>query len=99
MARYIDADELILKCKAIISDKWNEQAAPASWANAYADFIDDIENVPTADVQPMKRGKWEKKEICTNCKTNIEDLFEGEFYYDCEELRFCPHCGAKMGDE
>lgn len=37
-----------------------------------------------------------------NCEKSLEDLFEGDFYYDCEELHFCPNCGARMikdGDE
>lgn len=98
MPRYIDSDVLLAKCKAIISDhiidKWNEKAAPASWAHAYLDFIDDIENVPTADVEPVRHGRWEdyyvgdRQEegvICTVCK----ELCKCEFDY-------CPNCGAKM---
>lgn len=43
----------------------------------------------------VKHGKW-KQEKCTNCGKSLEDLFEGEFYYDCEEIHFCPNCGAQM---
>ena len=32
-------------CKKIIAQKWNEKAAPISWSYAYADFIDDIDNL------------------------------------------------------
>lgn len=32
-------------CKKIIAQKWNEKAAPISWSCAYADFIDDIDNL------------------------------------------------------
>lgn len=70
MPRYIDADVLLAKCKAIISDhiidKWNEKAAPASWAHAYLDFIDDIENVPTADVEPVKHWISVKERLPEN---------------------------------
>jgi len=62
-----------------------------------------IENMPAADVQPVKHGKWVQdkwQDKCTNCEKRLEDLFEGDFYYDCEELHFCPNCGAKMdGDD
>ena len=32
-------------CKKIIAQEWNEKAAPISWSCAYADFIDDIDNL------------------------------------------------------
>lgn len=52
---------------------------------------------PSADVEPVKHAKWEQDK-CTNCGKSLEDLFEGEFYYDRKELHFCPNCGARMED-
>lgn len=52
---------------------------------------------PSADIEPVKHGKWEQDK-CTNCGKSLEDLFEGEFYYDRKELHFCPNCGARMED-
>lgn len=72
-------------------------------ACAYADAMDVIEAIPAADVQPVKHGKWGhgwEHGKCTNCEKSLEDLFEGDFYYDCEELHFCPNCGARLdGDK
>jgi hypothetical protein len=96
MPRYIDADELILKCQAIISDKWNEQAAPASWANAYADFIDDIENAPTVDAEPVRHGRWINvigdDYKCSICKAAIWARKANPI----SEYKYCWSCGAKM---
>lgn len=39
------AEKLQAFCKGIIAQKWNEKAAPISWSYAYADFIDDIDNL------------------------------------------------------
>lgn len=61
--------------------------------------IKDIKDIKIADVQPVKHGKWGhgwEHGKCTNCEKSLEDLFEGDFYYDCEELHFCPNCGARM---
>ena len=33
------------KCDGIIKDKWNSNVAPVSWAEAYADFKDDIDEI------------------------------------------------------
>lgn len=39
------AEKLQAFCKGIIAQKWNEKAAPISWSYAYADFMDDIDNL------------------------------------------------------
>ena len=52
MARYIDADALIEMCKRQIECEWNTIAAPGSWADAFQDFSDLVEQTPTADVAP-----------------------------------------------
>ena len=33
------------KCDRMISEKWNSEVAPVSWAEAYADFKDDIDEI------------------------------------------------------
>ena len=37
------AEKLNTKCDGMIKEKWNSNVAPMSWAEAYADFKDDIE--------------------------------------------------------
>ena len=37
------AEKLNAKCDGMIKDKWNSNVAPISWAEAYADFKDDID--------------------------------------------------------
>ena len=39
------ADKLNARCSGMIKDKWNSNVAPISWAEAYADFKDDIEEI------------------------------------------------------
>ena len=50
--RYIDADALIEMCKRQIECEWNTIAAPGSWADAFQDFSDLVEQTPTEDVVP-----------------------------------------------
>ena len=47
MARAIDADALQELCNRRIQNTWNSGTAPVSWAEAYADFKDDIDSIPT----------------------------------------------------
>ena len=39
------ADKLNARCSGMIKDKWNSNVAPISWAEAYADFKDDIDEI------------------------------------------------------
>lgn len=39
------AEKLNAKCDGMIKDKWNNNVAPISWAEAYADFKDDIDEI------------------------------------------------------
>ena len=39
------AEELVAKFDRTIKEKWNSNIAPISWAEAYADFKDDIDEI------------------------------------------------------
>ena len=87
---YIEREALIKTCEEIIQIRWNETTAPVSWSHAYADFIDDIENQPAADVEPVRHGRWIDNKhtdtaICSECKGVFTD-----------ETNYCPKCGARM---
>ena len=45
-----------------------------------------IETQPTVD--PVKHGRW-MGTVCSVCGESFSE------YYDC---KFCPNCGAKMGE-
>lgn len=102
--RLIDADKLQELCNKMIAEKWNSRTVPVSWAEAYADFKDDIDSIPTIDPESLRpRGTWEG---------TADGYADGELVYDtwtCSECgytvdtddpddltKFCPNCGAKM---
>ena len=39
------AEKLNAKCDRMIKEKWNSNVTPISWAEAYADFKDDIDEI------------------------------------------------------
>lgn len=88
MPRYIDADILKDLYQPIDGKDYNVNMAIIR-AN-----IDDI---PTADVQEVKHGKWEQcgklegKTVlkCSQCSQGITERFSPKYFY-------CPNCGAKM---
>lgn len=46
--RLIDADAVITVFEKLAKDKWNQNVAPASWADAYESLAEDIDSQPTA---------------------------------------------------
>lgn len=69
------------------------------YISAIQAMIDVIDRVETADVQPLRHGRWLPSEacitidcqVCSECRSIIS---MDSFYYD-----YCPVCGAKMDGE
>ena len=87
MARYIDADALIV-------EGWHlERQAPSGKVLSMMSIAD----VPTADVEEVKHGEWEHRKwmddfqhICSVCHSTSRVHPESVPY------KYCPYCGAKM---
>ena len=67
--------------------------------NPFPDGVDaidikDVDAIPSADVAPVRHGRWIQNyglpdvKLCSACKTEREAK-------DCW-WRYCPNCGAKM---
>lgn len=78
---------------------------PLTQDNPLADIkavvdVEDIESIPTADVEEVKHGEWKHECLeCSVCKRNISEIYDADSYmaYGIEdELKYCPYCGAKM---
>lgn len=92
--RLIDADRLTKQCKEITAEEWNQQACPYSWAYAYENFIDDIEEQPTIDAVPVVRCKdckWAEDTGPTGLYCNHPD---GRNTIYCLPDEFC-NCGER----
>ena len=81
---YIGREEVILA----VRHAWAKVLEPTQY----------IEQIPTADVEEVRHGQWEKhgsKWQCTDCKVlmNLDGTpQENSIYY-------CPNCGAYMMGE
>lgn len=97
MNEYISRDDvrsMVLKYRA---DNPKKQTV---WAMVISDMLRDLKEIPAADVQPIRRGRWmtshpvdiAKEFKCTTCGGLVElPVFAKKCYYD-----FCPNCGARM---
>lgn len=89
MPRYIDADDFYKRLSNPPYTIYNGEMF-AEW------FEECFKTQPTADVEPVRHGRWEYNQdvilywVCSECA-----------YYVQHEYKFCPNCGAKMdgGDD
>lgn len=70
---------------------------------------EELKAIPTADVAPVRRGRWEQKEVF-EAKGRVEEL-QSAFCPACQRYHttpysyyythydYCPHCGAKMEEK
>lgn len=90
MPRYIDAEAL-------------KQSDFQDFSNT--DVFSAIDNAPTADVAPVRRGKWvlvgqNAHEYVTSIKERCSLCGRYVYRYDAEPTdNFCPSCGADMREE
>lgn len=96
MAEYIDRLELIGIEKLLDTPALRSYEA-ASYI--YDQMMYDIEQIPAADVAPVKHGKWiwdtrevYPKPMCSRC--GMEPWRKSNRTKDLPN--FCPNCGAKM---
>ena len=97
MAEYLEYEK-VLDDKNIITVQTKE------YGSIEVIPVDTITDIELADVQPVKRGKWEyyknngifDTHKCTLCGEKYE------MYMDIEPTtiyKYCPNCGADMREE
>lgn len=106
MARYIDADLLISEIDELKKSPWynndydEHKCARQEAVNIVVDLC--IKRAPTADVQEVQHGTWEKPTKmfpywdwkCSVC--GCEEYRQQDSNGHYREMKFCPNCGAKM---
>ena len=57
--------------------------------------IKDVDTIPSADVAPVRHGRWECGKPCPVCGGNRFEGLDADIWADWEPP-YCPNCGAKM---
>jgi hypothetical protein len=112
MAEYIDkkqAIDRIASCYCIDCEHSNGILCRAC---EHQDDIDLIDEIPAADVQPVRRGRWLEHHAIWIDQPEIEGWFVQAKCSECEkwahvmnpytksvDYECCPHCGARMKED
>lgn len=102
MNEYISRDKVLNKF--IEGDGHDDDRFTEGYNFAVQEHREEVENIPAADVQPVKCGRWITwddsgftKCSCCNSEYYISDL---QVVGDSEGfVGFCPNCGARMDGE
>lgn len=99
MSDYISRGAFIADCEGRYCAPCKEQGKDANGVRCRACWVDDmlseVLDAPAADVEPVRHGRWGKKQggfwefaACSLCgeKTPTVGIIPN----------FCPNCGAKM---
>ena len=74
----------------------------------YAEALDQIIELLSADVAPVRHAMWieygENKDgthnmRCSKCGAGLKSKGHANSYYTKRKYRYCRNCGAKMGEE
>lgn len=93
MPRYIDAEPFegmhIMKSFDVEINETPYSTIKSYTVTEYA-RVKDVDDVPTADVQEVKHGKWDYGQnifpcFCSECGQEADMVYA-----------YCPHCGARM---
>ncbi len=74
------------------------------WIESKDDTKDMIENLPSADVAPVRHGHWICLRNCSNagiyCSACHKKVYEEQYSNTMKPLSpWCPNCGAKMDED
>ena len=89
--RLIDANALMKRIEEVYCKDCNSHNGVMCRACAHMDDMDFIEDAPTTDAQPVKRGKWRKR---MSTPDSVKCCLCG--YASIQESPYCGGCGAYM---
>lgn len=111
MAEYIEREALEADLNIRLSALREQNGYYDHYTDGFDECVDRVENFPTADVVPVKHGKWRWKStiesgedyyicFCSCCGKECGNYYDEEddmVYYI--RSNYCPNCGAKMNEE
>ena len=89
MDEYINREVVLSKCQQIWSNADETTEIGVAIINIVDELANFVETIPSADVQPVKRGRWMYPFYCSEC--GFTPYYSSDLTYN-----YCPNCGARM---
>ena len=103
MDGYIDREELMKF--PIRHNHYDKEHGNKHFIYGIETVLEYAENLPAADVAPVRHGRWIMKKtsagasytICSHCNASVKYNDEyGTAIMNLKGANYCPNCGAKM---
>ena len=96
MAKYIDREALEIDLNHRLNFLMGENGEYDHYTSGFDEAVTRVENFPSADVAPVRHGRWIEQEKytfgvmydCSICGDRILD--------NGHSWNYCPNCGARM---
>ena len=102
MAEYIEREEVIDAIENFL--KMDRYYHPYGRGKniPIKEMVSRVNEIPSADVQPVKHGRWDGYGTCSACGDPWDLLMTNDgddtgYWYEMPP--FCPNCGARMDGE
>ena len=92
MAEYRDLSEILTLAKDLV------KRTPSTFYNGIHSLLQEIINLPAADVAPVRHGKWLSKEYMYGDQSvGIEDMWIDRLAEPSDYYAYCSACGEDAG--
>ena len=95
MDDYISRKAVLSKCQQIWSNADETTEIGVAIINIVDELADFVENIPSADVQPVKHGRWIDNGMVYTCSECNSSVPKNIFVIGCD-FEGCPYCFARM---
>ena len=96
MAKYINLEELMKF--PIRRNHYDKEHGNEDFICGIETVLEYAENLPAADVAPVRHGRWKCNKPCTVCGVDRFVGLDADIWADWEPP-YCPNCGTKMDEE
>ena len=86
MAEYVTKEQVI---------DWYRPYGQTDEPSQFEALVSDLRDMKTADVAPVRHGRWECGKPCPVCGRGRFEGLDADIWADWEPP-YCPNCGAKM---
>ena len=95
MAEYIEREELMKF--PIRRNHYDKEHGSKDFICGIETVLEYAENLPAADVAPVRHGRWKCNKPCPVCGVDRFDGLDADIWADWEPP-YCPNCGVKMDE-